>query len=145
MSEITTSGLLSRLFKTRNIGSFVNRFQGEMDVPAFGDYIAQLCAKKNIKSSEAVRNADIERTYGSQLFRGTRKPSRDKAIQLCFGMDLTVDEAQELLKVAGKSALYPKIKRDAVVLFCLLKHMDIHKAQEILDDLELPLLGGEPN
>ena len=145
MNTISTSGLLSRLFKTRNIGYFVNRFEEEMNSPAFSDYISNLCEIKNIKQSEVIRNADIERTYGSQLFRGIRKPSREKVIQLCFGMELTVDEAQELLKLAGKSALYPKIKRDAVVIFCLLKHMNIHKAQEILDDLELPLLGGDPN
>ena len=142
MNTISTSGLLSRLFKTQNIGYFVNRFEKEMNPPAFSDYISNLCEIKNIKQSEVIRNADIERTYGSQLFRGIRKPSREKVIQLCFGFGLNVDEAQELLKIAEKNALYPKIKRDAVILFCIAKQMPIYKAQDILIELVLPLLGG---
>ena len=142
MSEITTSGLLSRLFKTRNIGHFVNRFKDEMTAPVFSEYISNLCETKNIKQSVVIRNSDIERTYGSQLFRGIRKPSRDKAVQLCFGFGLTVSEAQALLKAAGKNALYPKIKRDAVILFCLEREMRIYQAQDILAELELPVLGG---
>ena len=122
----------------------MNRFENEMNPPVFSEYISKLCEIKNIKPSEAIRNADIERTYGSQLFRGIRKPSRDKVIQLCFGFGLTADEAQELLKAAEKNALYPKIKRDAVILFCLARQMRIYKVQDILAELELPILGGGP-
>ena len=142
MSEITTSGLLSRLLKTQNIGRFVKQYEEEMNPPVFSEYISNLCVAKNIKPSEAIRNADIERVYGSQLFRGIRKPSRDKTIQLCFGLELTIEESQSLLKAAEKNALYPKIKRDAVVIYCLQRQMRFYQAQDILAELKLPVLGG---
>jgi hypothetical protein len=90
-----------------------------------------------------IKLASIERTYGHQLFNGTRKPSRDKVIQLAFGFGLDVDETQELLKIAQKSLLYPKIKRDAVILYCLNNHKSIIQTQSVLETLGVILLGGE--
>ena len=47
----------------------------------------------------------MPRNYAYQLFNGTRKPSRDKVIQLAFGFGLSVDDTQELLKVARQAPL----------------------------------------
>ena len=90
-----------------------------------------------------IKMASIERTYGHQLFNGTRKPSRDKVIQLAFGFRLGVDEAQRLLKIAQKSLLYTKIKRDAVILYCLNNQKSIIETQSVLETLGLTLIGGE--
>jgi hypothetical protein len=73
---------------------------------------------------------------------GTRQPSRDKVLQLAFGLRLTVDEAQRLLRAADKSPLYPRLKRDAVVLFALNKSLSILETQNLLSGEGLTPLGG---
>ena len=90
-----------------------------------------------------IRTSGIDRTYGHQLFSGLRQPSRDKVIQLAFGFSMSVDEAQELLKIAGKSPLYPKLRRDAAIMYCLNNGISFCDAQAVLQELSLPLIGRE--
>jgi hypothetical protein len=54
---------------------------------------------------------------------------------------MNFDETQKLLTVAGKSTLYPKIKRDAVIIYALMNGYDIVAVQTSLFDFSLPTLG----
>ncbi len=138
-----TSTLLRRLFKAPDLKRFLEGNSTEMEIPLFHDYITELCRTMGQVPERVIKMASIERTYGHQLFNGTRKPSRDKVIQLAFGFGLSVDEAQKLLKIAQKSLLYPKIKRDAVILYCLNNQKSIIETQSVLETLGLTLIGGE--
>jgi hypothetical protein len=143
MKEGTTSALLRRLFRSTDLDLFMERHAGEMQTPAFHAHVTNLCAEFGLVAEQVIKHAGIERTYGHQLFNGTRKPSRDKVIQLAFGFALDLDGAQRLLQVAQKSPLYPKIKRDAAIIFCINHHKDIWETQSVLDSLGLTLLGGD--
>ena len=55
--------------------------------------------------------------YLHQIFAGRRKPSRNRLLCICYGLGATVNEAQELLKLCGLAQLYPKNRRDAIILF----------------------------
>lgn len=138
-----TSTLLRRLFKAPALEKFIESNTAEMALPQFHTYISELCRAAGQVPEQVIRKAAIDRTYGHQLFNGTRKPSRDKVIQLAFGFGLDVDGTQELLKLAQKNALYPRIKRDAAILYCLNKRLDIQETQSVLQALEQTLLGGE--
>lgn len=141
--KIRTSTLLNKLFKTSNLKGFIERNAKNMEIPLFYIYISDLCQTMGQVPERIIKMSSIERTYGHQLFNGTRKPSRDKVIQLAFGFGLDVEETQSLLKIAQKSQLYPKIKRDAVIIYCLNNQKSIIETQGILETLELTLLGGE--
>lgn len=110
----------------------------ELSVP---EYLSALCQKYKIDPGEVIRRAHIERTYGYQLFNGTRNPSRDKLLQLAFGFGLPLEEAQDLLKRSRKSSLYAKVKRDAVCIFGFSHALNLFEVQELLASEELPLLG----
>ena len=140
--SIHTSTLLRRLEKTSDFNSFMNNYVNVMQDKSFSICLSELCQKNNLVPEHIIKTAQIDRTYGHQLFNGTRKPSRDKIIQLAFGFGMTVDETQDLLRIAGKNPLYPKIKRDAAILFCLSKGMDVIETQDMLESLNLTLLGG---
>ena len=139
----STSTLLQRLFKSPDLKSFFMRNAKEMQVPPFNNYIKELSRKSGMIPEQVIKQSAIERTYGHQLFNGTRKPSRDKVIQLAIGFGLNLDDTQELLKVAQKSALYPRIKRDAAIIYCINNREDIYETQCILESLHLSLLGKE--
>lgn len=138
-----TSALLRKLFNTPDLEEFMERNANDMVVPPFHAYITTICNTTGQVPEQVIKHAGIERTYGHQLFNGTRKPSRDKVIQLAFGFRLEMDDTQKLLQVAQKSPLYPKIKRDAVILFCINHKKDIAETQNALFTLGLTLLGGE--
>ena len=87
--EAGTITLLHRLFKAANLEKFIKEDLQAVAVPSFHEYITSLCAERGEVAEHIIKRAGIERTFGHQLFNGTRKPSRDKAIQVAlgFGMD----------------------------------------------------------
>jgi len=143
-NEISTETLLEKLFKTSSFNRFFNRHDDDMRrFPAFDKYISNMCEEKGVLTKDIIKKADIERTYGHQLFSGVRTPSRDKVLQLAFGFELSYEETQKLLLVARKSALHPKVKRDAAIIFALEKKLDLIAVQSMLFELEVPILGKE--
>lgn len=139
--DARTSALFRRLIDAEDLDSFIDRCAEEFGLPPFHIYISSLCREMGLVPEKVIKKAGIERTYGHQLFNGTRKPSRDKVIQLAFGLELDLEGAQNLLQIAGKSALYPKIKRDAAILYCLHYRKDFQETQSVLYGLGLTLLG----
>lgn len=138
---ISTQELWARLFKAPSIGSFLDAHSGT-ELPGFSDYIARLADENGEKRESVIARAGLERSYGHRLFNGTRNPSRDTVLQLAFGFRLDCDGTQQLLKIAGASALHPKVKRDAVLAYCLHNGQSLMDAQELLYENGLPLLGG---
>lgn len=143
VKKVGTSTLLLRLFKAPNLEGFIENNANAIQAPSFDVYILELCQAMGQVPERIIKQSSIERTYGHQLFNGTRKPSRDKVIQLAFGFGLDVDGTQNLLKMAQKNALYPRIKRDAAILYCINNHIGVVEAQSMLHDLGLTLLGGD--
>ncbi len=138
----STREIERRLFAAQDFEGVLEEKAAGMLTPQICYHLAELCRARGLKPVEVIRRADLDRTYGHQLFNGTRKPSRDKLIQLAFGLGLGVDDTQELLKIARKSPLYPKIMRDAAVMRCLYENKRLDDAQALLSRLGLTLLSG---
>ncbi len=85
---------------------------------SFTDYLNALLDEKGLKKSVVIRDAGLDATYGYDCFSGKRvNPSRDYVIQLALGLRCTLLETQRLLRCAGRSPLWPKIPRDAIIIF----------------------------
>lgn len=141
MGKVRTSTLFSELKKDGDFVKFVDHHEEIFLSQSFADYIVALSCEKGVSPAGVVRNAQIDRVYGQQLFSGVRKPSRDKAIQLAFGFGLSLEETQRLLQMADKSRLYPKIKRDAAIIYGLEHQMKLQELQELLYTIGVPVLG----
>jgi len=141
--EMDTGELLDKIIKTASINRFIKRHGENMNPVSFSSYLNDLCTKKNTVPAHVIEKSGIERTFGHQIFNGRRKPSRDKVIQLAVGFEMDYTDAQGLLTAARKSTLYPKIKRDAVVIYALEKKLSFFDIQETLSELSLPLIGEE--
>ena len=140
--RISTDELLKLLFKERSLEHFLQRNESAYLNTGFSDYISTWCKAHQEVPEQLIRRANLEKSFGHQLFSGKRKPSRDTVIQLAFAMGADVAQTQEMLKIARKSLLYPRIKRDTVIIYCLHNHISLVDTQIILQDLELPPLGG---
>ena len=141
-NRISTDELLALLFKERNLEHFLQRNESAYLTTSFSDYLNAWCKKHLEVPEQVIRRANLEKSYGHQLFSGKRNPSRDTVLQLAFAMKADLPQAQEMLRIAHRSQLYPRIKRDTVIIYCLHNHISLLDAQIILQDLELPLLGG---
>ena len=141
MTGVSTRELWARLFKASTVGGYLTEHSGT-SLPSFSDYLSQLADERDLKRETVITAAGIERTFGHRLFNGTRNPSRDTVLQFAFGLGLGCDETQQLLKVSQMSPLHPKVKRDAVVAWCLHNGKPLMDAQQALFENDLPLLGG---
>ncbi len=144
-ATLSTQELWDRLFQSPSPDRYLAEHSSGSSLPDFPDYITELCRSHNTKPEQVLRRGGIDSSFGHRLFSGARKPSRDTVLQLAFGFGLLPCEAQELLKVARASALHPRVRRDAVIAWCLDRRLSLEDAQEALYDSHLPLLGGEKN
>lgn len=135
-----TTKLLNELKSAKSFVGFTEKNADIFSDESISDYLQKLCFERNIEPAQVIRRSGIDRTYGYQLFNGRRTPSRDKLIQLGFGFPLALSELQMLLRMAAKSQLYPKIRRDAAIIYGLNNHYTVTQMQELLEEQELPLL-----
>lgn len=113
----------------------------DLDDVSISDHLENLLQIKALSKAVIIRNSALPRSYAYQIFQGTKHASRDKLLQLAYAMQLTLEEANQLLKIAKYSPLYAKQKRDAVLIFTMRKQMNIYQTNEYLEGLQLPLLG----
>ncbi|MBR2761764.1 MAG: hypothetical protein IKE16_10145 [Solobacterium sp.] len=142
---LSTLELWAKLFKSSSLDQYLSDRNEIPELPVFSDYIKALAEEKGEKPETVIGRGGIESSFGHKLFSGTRKPSRDTVLQLAFGFAMDADETQKLLKVARATALHPRVKRDAVIAYCLQFHKSFMETQQLLYENHLPLIGGNHN
>ncbi len=140
-NQLSTEELLRLLYMESSLEHLLTKSESSVQLPSFSDYISALCRERGEPAERIINRANIEKSYGHQLFSGRRKPSRDTALQLAFGFQLDYQGAQALLKAARKNLLYPKVRRDMIVIYCLHHRSDVLECQVLLEQYGLPLLG----
>ena len=102
----------------------------------------ELILKENkMSKSQAVKGSDLERTHGYQILSGKRSPTRDNLIRMCIGMRASSEQTRLLLLKNKSAPLYSKDKRDSVILFGIMHHMNLQEINELLYHSHLPILG----
>ena len=105
------------------------------DVRPAGVWAAGLIAARGLGRSEVIRRSRLNQTFAYQILSDARHASRDKLIQLAFGMALGIDECCELLERGGVNALSTCSRRDVVIAYCLDRGLDVATCDDILWDL----------
>ena len=125
-----TEELLSELLDAPSIDGYIK--EHDFAAPSLSDYLQQLLQEKGLERSRVVRMADLNETFGYQIFTGQRHPSRNKVLQIAFAMALSVRETNRALTAAGAARLDPKCRRDAIILFCIDRARSLQKVNEEL-------------
>lgn len=128
---------LLKILKHDGLESYVSDNEDEFITEPLSRYIGKMIEEKNMTNAEVIARSGIQVNYAYQILSGQKKPSRDKVIALCFGMRLSVDETQTLLKYGGYARLYPRNKRDSVIIFALQNRDGIIDCNLKLDSFNL--------
>lgn len=138
MLRKTTEELTNEIKSGKDIGQYLEENKGEMIDISLAEYLNELLDKYNLSKGEVLKTAGMsDNNYGYEIFRGVKKSvSRDKLIQLCFGFPLTCDEAQMVLKLGKVGILYPRVQRDAYIMFALSNRYSILQLNDILFEHE---------
>lgn len=130
---------LNTIDNTKELHDFLDNIHDKSIT--FITYFNDICNKKNLKKSDLIYKANINRTYGYQILNGDKKPSRDKILQLCIGANLTLKETNKCLILGNVNELYVKNPRDSIIIFSINKNLSIIDIDELLYEYNLPLLG----
>lgn len=107
----------------------------------FAPMLVQYMTRCQLDAEDLTRMLLLSRSYVYQLLQGERRPSRDVVIRLALIFHLSMEETQSLLRAAQRGALYPKVHRDACLIYCLEQKLGLQEACELLQkDQEDPLL-----
>lgn len=128
------------LRNTSNINSFMEKEQENFVTKDLTSYLEKLLNEKKLTKSDCIKESGLDRTYAYQIFSGTKKPSRDKLLALCFAMKLTEEEVQSLLKYSGYPPLYPRLKRDGIIIWALHNGFSVDDVNELLFEEDMELL-----
>lgn len=98
------------------------------------DFWEAAIEKSGYSKSNIINKSDFSYCYFYDVINGRKIPGRDKIIRLILTMQLSVDECQEALRISGRSALYPRIRCDAIILFAISNGYSIYQLSELLAD-----------
>lgn len=128
----TTSRLFHRL-RGRESGTAV--LKQKRTEPACAQVLQELLQQAGMSASEWIAAADLSKSYGYQVLRGERTPGRDILLRTALSLRLDLKATQRLLAVGGCGALYPKIRRDAAVIFAINQKMTLLETEDLVVSL----------
>ena len=122
---------LDRYFK-ENPSTFIN-----VDIKNFWK---EAIKKSGKTKSDIINKADLSYCYFYDIINGRKIPSKDKIIRIVLAMKLDLDDCQEALRISGKSALYPRIKRDSILIYAINKGYSVYETNDLLTEYGEELL-----
>ena len=115
-----------------SIDAYLHRNAPHFNSQSIAELLAALYEKTKLSKAALARRAGMSEVYLHQVFAGRRKPSRDRLICLCVGLEATLEESQRLLKQAAYAQLYPKLRRDAIIIHGILHHTALSEINDKL-------------
>ena len=138
----TTDELLKILISKGDMQKYIEENSNEFLKFSLCQYLNQLLTEHGLKKGKIIADALIERSYGYQIFSGRKDmPSRDVLISFALAMKLSLDELQSLLRIAHMAMLYPRVKRDSIILHSIAKHESVIQCNTALELFGEPILG----
>ena len=99
----TTDELIKVLENSDNLETYLENNKDNFSNISFTEYLNALMKKYNLSKSQIINNSNIQKNYAYQIFDGSKKPSRDKVLCLCFAIGLHMKEANTLLTQIGRA------------------------------------------
>ncbi len=132
----TTDELLKILHSARSVsdlaGYTTNLSKIDSKYKNFSEYFHGFLLENNLSESDIVHKSQLHRTYAYQILNGSKNPGRDKVIALCLAAGMNHKEADRALALANVGKLYPRNKRDGIIIFALEQHLTIQQTNELL-------------
>ena len=129
-----TNDLQEALMDAPDLNRFLDENRENFNNTSVADSLNHMILKQRISKSALARQSGMSEVYLHQVFSGRRTPPRTRLLCMCFGLQATVEEAQVLLKQCGYAPLYPKNRRDAILLYGLSHKETLFQINDTLFD-----------
>ncbi len=138
--KLTTDELMHLVRNSPDPVQTIRDHPDDFTVWSFSKLLRHHMSRAGLTVLDLEQAALLSKTFLYQLLKGDRVPGRDVVIRLSIVLGLTLEEAQSLLRAAGRSSLYPRLPRDAVVIHALENHKKLAVVSAQLEQLKEPPL-----
>ena len=129
---VSSATLMDNLIEAEDLSDFLADNRESLAELTFHEYLNNILRQKKMKRADIVRETGFNSAYVYQIFDGEKTPHRDKMIAICLVMGLDIETTQRILKLGGYSELYPRIARDALILFAIHHKWDLNSTDDKL-------------
>ena len=130
MARKSTDNLRSELMDTPDLTTFLAANEDNFSSASAVARLNEMLEKKGLSKAALAKQSGMSEIYLHQIFAGRRNPSRSRMLCLCFGLSASLEETQE--RLCGLAELYPKVRRDAIIIYGLLHGMDLFAVNDRL-------------
>lgn len=132
MDRKNTGQLLQELMDSNDLDRVLSENDTSFREDSLTDALQRLFDARDISKATLAKNSGISEVYLHQVFSGRRCPSRNRLLCLCFGLSVEVEEAQRLLQHAHHAPLYPRDRRDAILIYGLSHRLTLPEVNDAL-------------
>lgn len=134
MIKRPTDEMMQNLLKSNNIEKYIKENSEAFVDLTVSQFLCEYINSHNLTKSHVIKDAELSEIFGFQVFSGTRNPSRNTLLSLCVAMKMTLEETQTTLKIAEYAPLYPKSKRDSIIILGISNHKSVCEINNDLYD-----------
>ncbi len=141
MSSMTKEKLSTPVSSTLSTNRNIEDLMGQMD-ETFSQRLLRLIDERGMTDSEAYNKAYVDRRHFSKIRKDVNyAPNKKTVLAFSIALELSIDEAKDLLNSAG-FAFSRSSKTDIIVAYFLQnKIYDMFEINEILDAYGQPIFG----
>ena len=135
----TTKELENKIDKAQSVDE-LRKIISELPKDTFYDRLNELMEKYGVCPADIVRSTGMIKSlvYDITSARGKRKPQRYQILKIAIAMRLTLEELNELLKLANYKELYAKNAIDNVIRYGIQNNLPDEEIEKLLMDASAP-------
>ncbi len=129
----TTEELINDIKNCSDIYEYLEQNESELKELSLPEFLNDMLERYHTTRSKVLSRAQMTgNNYGYEIFNNKKVPSRDKIISICCGFPLTLEETQTALICGRAGTLYPRDKRDAIIMLAIQNKYTVTQLNDIL-------------
>lgn len=129
-NKLSTDEMEIKIINAKNINEILNE---EFDSNAFPEYFNKLLDKYKT-NPHRLGFVVLSKSYISKLAKYDVEvhPTKNAILKIALALKANLDETQQLLKLSGNQLLYPKNKRDSIIMWAITHNISFMDTDEML-------------
>jgi hypothetical protein len=124
--------LLKKIQNATSITEALRLVEREGHATTLKDMLVRTMDVCQYTPQDLSRSIDVERSTLYRLISGERLTTRNVLLRIALVLSLSLDETQALLCSGQRAELYPAVKRDALLIFCITHKLTMEQTEAML-------------
>lgn len=133
-----TSQLLNYIKKSDSFADIAKVLNSnvEKEEVTFCHYLYKVMETHQASAKDVIVKCGIERSYFYHILSGKKIPARNIILRIALSIPAALEETNQLLRLAEQGTLYAKVRRDAVIIYCIDKKYTLQQTNELLKEYQ---------